>query len=205
MTRAQRPSSYHYAELSPVAWPQLHAADGLVHDDLRPANMLLDEHDHLHAHRVRQRRSLKLRAPARRGRRCTFAELVARAAPAPGGRYDAASEQFAYGSMLYGLVTGAELYEGLGPKAARDCEFPPLGETPLERLTVRCWMGGFASLADLGREAATLEGAEAAKDGTRFEDEYVVQAKRRCQRFLEEELTDIVPHADAVKVEDDSS
>ena len=66
------------------------------------------------------------------GRGCTLQRLP-RGLPGGWGRYDAASEQFAFGYLLYNLVTGVELHEELGPETTdflRDLEFPPLAEAP---------------------------------------------------------------------------
>lgn len=65
---------------------------------------------------------------------------------------------------------------------------------------MRCWVEEFASLADLAQEAPEL-----AKHRTKFAYKYVEQAERRRQRFLEEELADMVPRAGAVTVDGDSS
>lgn len=151
---------------------QVYAADGL----------LLDQHNHL------KLTGFDSAAPldSAHSGNCTprartqFCKGCRKGCPGGWGRYDAASEQFAFGSILYNLATGLELHEELNPETnslVRDLEFLPLGEA-LERMTKGCWVEESASLADLAQEAA-----EIAKHGTKFAYKYVDQGNGVVRGF----------------------
>ncbi|KAJ6784539.1 hypothetical protein PWT90_06757 [Aphanocladium album] len=174
-----------------IAWLE---SLGLVHGDLRPANILLDRDDHIKLadfDSVATMGSMNPGncAPWARLRGCDGGEQAGSF-----GLYDAWSEQFAFASILYNLTTGTELYEEKGPEVLdllRDLIFPELEETPLNLLTLRCWKGGFATLADLAMETKRLEGAEGAESGTRFDDGYMNKMKAQCQKLLDGKLAGI--------------
>lgn len=128
-------------------------------------------------------------APWVRMRDCKGSE-----SPGSFGLYDAWSEQFAFASIVHFATSGIELYDDKGPEVLdllKDLVFPELGNSPLDKLTVTCWMGGFATLADLAVAAGQLEGANGVQGGTRFDDEYMNKMKAQCQALLEGNLAGI--------------
>ncbi|KAJ6784565.1 hypothetical protein PWT90_06484 [Aphanocladium album] len=180
---------------------------GLVHGDVRPDNILLDHEDHLKLTDFDSTAPFGSKHPGG----CTpwnqihacFGRCPERC-PGSYARYGVLTEQLAVGSIVYNLITGVELYEGMGPEALdlfNRFEFPALGETPLERLTVNCWMGRFATLEDLARETAALEGARGAEKGRRLDDVYMEKMRKECEELVEGELAEFVPHADVICVE----
>ncbi|KAM3442436.1 hypothetical protein MY4824_001030 [Beauveria thailandica] len=176
---------------SAIAWLE---SVGLVHGDLRPANILLDQYDHIKLadfDSVAKMGSINPGnvAPWVRLRQCEGSDSAGSF-----GLYDARSEQFAFASILHNLTTGIELYEDKGPEALdllKDLVFPELGDSPLDKLTLTCWMGGFATLADLAMAAGQLVGAEGAKGATTFDDEYMSKMMSQCQELLEGKLAGI--------------
>ncbi|KAJ6779753.1 hypothetical protein PWT90_06285 [Aphanocladium album] len=145
-----------------IAWL---ASLGLVHGDLRPANIFLDECD------------------------C----VVARVEKSHGsfGLYEAWSEQFAFASIFHFAKSGMELSDDKGPEALdllKNLVFPELGDSPLDKLITKCWMGGFAALVDLAIATEQLEGAKGGKGATKFDDEYMNKKKVQCFDLLEGNL-----------------
>ncbi|OAR00393.1 hypothetical protein LLEC1_06871 [Akanthomyces lecanii] len=173
---------------SAIAWLE---SLGLAHGDLRPANLLLDQHDHV---KLADFDSAAKMGSMNPGNGAPWVRLRECDGGGSFGFYDACSEQFAFASILHNLTTGIELYEDEGPEALdllKALVFPELGGSPLDKLTVKCWMGEFASLADLATAAGRLDGAEGAKSGTKFDDEYMNTMKAQCQELLEGKLAGI--------------
>ncbi|KAJ3496593.1 hypothetical protein NLG97_g2548 [Lecanicillium saksenae] len=168
-----------------IAWL---ASIGLAHGDIRPDNMLLCPADHLKLpdfDRVVPMGSKHLGgiAPWVRSHYC-----LGQCPPGcPGGseKYSTLTEQFTPQSMV--------LVENL--------QFPPLGDSPLERPAVKCWMGKFSSLEELAQESAQLEGAGEAANGTMFDAEYMDKARERCRIPVKEDLADLVPHPEAAEAQ----
>lgn len=167
---------------------------GLVQGDLGPTNLLLDNDDHLKLADFDSSckigsRNLGLAPPWSRvlgeesGEFCgTF------------GLYGAQSEQFAFGSILYNMTRGIELYEDKGPEAVdllQEMVFPELSSSPLDALTLRCWKGDFATLADLAKDVAVLQGAEQAITVIATDDAYMTEMKRQCQELLHDKFTNL--------------
>lgn len=108
--------------------------------------------------------------------------------------YGAVTEQFSFGSILYNMTRGLELYEDLGPEVHQlfdNMEFPELSYSRLDVLTRRCWWGEFATLADLAKECATLQGASLAATADTANDEYKTRMKRTCEELLRTKLADL--------------
>lgn len=172
-----------------IAWLE---SLGIVHGDLRPANILLDGHDHI---KLADFDSVAKMGSINPGNVAPWVRLRGGSeSPGSFGLYDAWSEQFAFASILHFTTSGIELYDDKGPEALDLLEnliFPELGNSPLDKLTVKCWMGGFATLADLAMASEQLDGAEGAKGATKFDDEYMNQKKAQCQELLEGKLAGI--------------
>ncbi|ATY58473.1 kinase domain-containing [Cordyceps militaris] len=184
-----------------MAWLARH---GLVHGDLRPPNMLLDARDHL----VLADFNLVARIgdvhgsaswPWAHRRVCTSMTCKdPSGCPARYGHHGAATEQFSLGSVLYNLIRGVELGGSEAEHMVKGhLVMPVMGDAPLGRFVQRCWNGEFAELAELAREAKRLEGAEDAGKGTGLGTADMRAARARCERFLEEELAEIVPHEES--------
>ncbi|KAM0738006.1 hypothetical protein ACQRIT_007482 [Beauveria bassiana] len=174
-----------------IAWLE---SLGVVHGDLRPANILLDRLDHIKLADFDSVAKMGSRNPGTTAAWVRLRDCQGSQGSCSFGLYDAWSEQFAFASIVHFLTTGIELYEDMGPEALdllKNLEFPKLGDSPLDKLTVTCWMGGFASLADLAMATDRLDGAQGAKCATRFDDEYVNKMKAQCQELLEGKLAGI--------------
>lgn len=89
------------------------------HGAVRPPNILLDQHDHPELADFDSVAPLdsvqSVDCVARSFKSCRVGCLGG------WGRYDVASEQSAFGSVLYSLVTGLELYEGSTPRPTTSC------------------------------------------------------------------------------------
>ncbi|KAM3516464.1 hypothetical protein NHJ13051_009889 [Beauveria bassiana] len=106
-----------------IAWLE---SLGVAHGDLRPDNILLDRHDHI--------KLADFDSVAKMG-----------SEPLPHG-YDCVTVKAV---KVPALLDCIELYEDMGPEALdllKNLEFPELGDSPLDKLTITGWMGGFASL-----------------------------------------------------------
>lgn len=174
-----------------IAWLE---SLGLVQGDLRPSNLLLDKDDHLKladfdSHANIGSRNLGLAPP--------WARVLGK----EGGKFEGSfglygprSEQFAFGSILYNITHGFELYEDKGPESVqllKDMVFPELSSSRLDALTLRCWRGDFATLADLATEVAVLDGAKFASTETATNDQYIREMKSLCQSLLQDKFADI--------------
>lgn len=166
----------------------------LVHGDLRPANILLDQEDHVKLADFDCMAKMgsinpggvvpwiRLRGPEADRLEGTF------------GDYDACSEQFAFGSIINNLITGVELYEELGPEALdllKNLKFPKMEDSPLATLVERCWKGEFPTLADLAKETEKLDGAANANLATRYGEDYMKTMKLQCEELLRSDLAGI--------------
>lgn len=182
------------AELSEaIAWL---ASLGLAHGDLRPANMLLDHDDHLKLADFDCIAQIGSRVeggppPWSRHLRHDEPEFAYGAY----GRYGATSEQFAFGSVLYTLTRGIELYEDRGSESVRlliHQDFPEMSDEPLDQVIHRCWRGEYASLSGLAHEMAGFEGSKAAVlPPVPSNGEYIAEMRGKCLKLLEHELLGI--------------
>lgn len=167
---------------------------GLVQGDLCPTNLLLDNDDHLKLADFDSAAKMGTRNP---GLAPPWARLLGKEGGnlrGGFGLYGAKSEQFAFGSILYNLTRGVEPYEDKGPEAVRlfqNMVFPELSDSRLDILTLRCWRGDFATLADLAKDVALLDGATRAATVTVTDDEYVSKMKETCQQLLQDKFTDL--------------
>lgn len=167
---------------------------GLVQGDLRPTNLLLDSDDHL--------KLADFDSSCRIG-----AENMGLAPPwsrvlgqesgglyGTYGLYGAQSEQFAFASILYYLTRGFEPYEDQGAEAINlwhNMMFPELSDSHLDVLTLRCWRGEFATLADLAKDTVSFEGAKWAAFTVGDNDRYMSKMKECCQTLLQDKFTDL--------------
>ncbi|KAM3497739.1 hypothetical protein MY10362_008917 [Beauveria mimosiformis] len=152
------------AELSSaLAWLE---SLGLVQGDLRPSNILLDRENDDHLKLVDFDSCAKI------------GDIDPGLPPpwsSPKHRfYGAGTEQFAFGSIIYNITRGVEPYEDLGPEIITlfyKMVFPELSNSRLDVLTRRCWSSEFATLADLAKDCATLQGASSAATANATDDE----------------------------------
>ncbi|KAM3466000.1 hypothetical protein MY5147_009146 [Beauveria neobassiana] len=124
-----------------IAWLE---SLGVVHGDLRPANILLDQHDHIKLADFDSVAKMGLRNPGTTAPWVRLRDCKGSQGSCSFGLYDAWSEQFAFASVLHFLTTGIELYEDTGREALdllKNLEFPELGDSPLDKLTITGWMG----------------------------------------------------------------
>ena len=180
------------AELSEaLAWLE---SLGLVQGDLRPANLLLDNDDHLKLADFDS--SCKIGAE-NLGLAPPWSRVLGKESGKSYGTYGlygAQSEQFGFGSILYNLTRGFEPYEDKGSEAIdlwHNMVFPELSGSRLDTLTLRCWRGDFATLADLAKDVAVLEGAKRAATTIATDDGYMSKMKRCCQQLLHDRFTDL--------------
>ncbi|OAR02619.1 hypothetical protein LLEC1_07153 [Akanthomyces lecanii] len=181
------------AELSAaLAWLE---SLGLVQGDLRPTNLLLDSDDHLKLADFDS--SCKIGAE-----NLGLAPPWSRVLGKEGGQLygtfglcGAQSEQFAFGSILYNLTRGFEPYEDKGVEAVslwQNMVLPQLSDSRLDALTLCCWKGDFATLADLAKAVAVLEGAKRAATAIASEEGgYMSKMKGYCEKLLQENFADL--------------
>ncbi|KID59195.1 uncharacterized protein G6M90_00g066410 [Metarhizium brunneum] len=180
------------AELSrALAWLE---SLGLVQGDLRPTNLLLDNDDHLKLADFNSSckigaENLGLAPPWSRVLGKESGKLLGTY-----GLYGAQSEKFAFGSILFNLTRGFEPSEDKGAEAINlwhNMVFPELSGSLLDALTLRCWRGDFATLADLAKDVAVLEGAKRAATVTAIDDGYMNKMKRCCRKLLLNKFTGV--------------
>ncbi|KAM3547641.1 hypothetical protein MY1884_009493 [Beauveria asiatica] len=172
------------AELSSaLAWLE---SFGLVQGDLRPSNILLDRENDDHLKLVDFDSCAKI-GDLDPGLPPPWSSPIHQF-------YGAGTEQFAFGSIIYNLTHGVEPYEDKGPEVITlflTMVFPELSDSPLDVLTRRCWSSEFATLADLAKECATLQGASPAATANAADDDYTTRMKRTCEELLRTKLADL--------------
>lgn len=173
-----------------VAWLE---SLGWVHGDLRPANLLLDSADHL---KLADFDCVgKIGSPSH-GNAPPWARLQGHEAGTENGTWGTngpRTEQFPIGSILYTLTRGFQPceYEESGPNVVQrlqDMDFPELAGDQLDGIIHRCWTGFYASVGDLAKETARLEGATVLPRAIVLDDRYVAEVRERCRRLLDEGL-----------------
>lgn len=174
-----------------IAWLE---SLGLVQGDLRPANLLLDKGDHLKLSDFDSSAKIGTQNPGLAPPWTRFLGMEAGKLEGTYGLYGPRSEQFAFGSILYNMTHGFELYEDKGSQSVRllrNMVFPELSSSRLDVLTLRCWRSDFATLADLATEVALLDGAKFAATETMADAGYMSKMKNFCQNLLQEKFPDI--------------
>lgn len=167
---------------------------GLVQGDLRPTNLLLDKDDHL---KLADFDSSAKIGTENLGLAPPWSRVLGKESGnlhGTYGLYGAQSEQFAFGSILYNLTHGVEPYEDKGTEAIslwHNMMFPELSSSRLDVLTLRCWRGEFATLADLAEDVANLEGAKWAATANATDDGNMIEMKNCCQKLLYDKFADI--------------
>jgi atypical protein kinase C zeta type len=161
-----------------------------AHDDLRTANILLDEGDHVKLadfeHIFRFGTEVELSALPWGHMQLGILALRKR----DWDRHGACSEQFAFGSVLYTMDRGHEPYELEldGPEALakwKAMEFPELTDSAIDGVINKCWTVMYDSLHDLEVEMAGLhDGVVGARverpGGVEFEED-----RRFCREIHE--------------------
>ncbi len=164
---------------------------GLVHGDLRPANLLLDCNDHLKLADFDCADKIGTRSP---GSAPPWARLLGDEAGCERGTWGengARTEQFAIGSIVYTLTRGFQPYEeqdlGRGVvQRLQSMDFPKLSGEQLDAITHRCWTQGYDTVKALAEEAASLEGANTRPPATVLSARYVTKTREKCYRLLED-------------------
>ncbi|KAI1135643.1 kinase domain-containing protein [Hypoxylon sp. FL0543] len=166
---------------------------GYVHGDLRPANLLLDERDHL---KLADFDCAEKVGTSSSGNAPPWARVLGEDAGSEGrkgsfGTNGPRTEQFAIGSNLYCMVYGLEPYEDRddrGPVIVdlfQAMKFPELQDGPLNSIIDRCWRGQYQQLKDLLEEAETLSGAIPSSETATVSTEYLDARRKECQALVE--------------------
>ncbi|UNI18581.1 hypothetical protein JDV02_004839 [Purpureocillium takamizusanense] len=166
---------------------------GYVHGDLRPANMLIDDTDHV--------KLADFDSVCRIGSPCPgsappWARVLGdEAGPDKGtfGTNGPRTEQFAFGSILYTITRGLEPYEDERDSVKvldwlQDMVFPSLGESGTDGIIGRCWRGLYPSIKSLFEETTQLEGTSTLSQPTVLSVEDISALRERCNRLLDDEL-----------------
>ncbi|KAF6815634.1 protein kinase domain-containing protein [Colletotrichum musicola] len=166
---------------------------GLVHGDLRPANMLLGKQDHL---KLADFDSVARIGDTALGSAPPWARLRPESASGGFGLYGPETEQFAIGSVVYYMTRGFEPYEGPEQSdwpagVALDLwkrqKFPEVRpDDALEGLTLSCWRGSFASLRLLQEAAMRLSGSEDVAVAVDWSAERRLDMGEKCKALLEQ-------------------
>jgi serine/threonine protein kinase len=168
-----------------VAWLE---TLGLVHGDLRPPNILLDDRDHL---KLADFDCVDKIGSVSKGNAPPWARLRGdEAGPLKGtwGENGAQTEQFAIGSILYTLTRGFQPYEDQDCGHAivqhlQDRNFPDLANSHLDGIIHRCWFGAYDTVGALAGETADLEGANWPR-ATVLDDQTMDEARQKCRQLL---------------------
>lgn len=167
---------------------------GLTHGDIRPHNMLLDNHCNLRLSDFDRAIGIGediivLTEP--------FGRLLHHGENGISGTYGKAgarTENFAIGSVFYTLLRGHEPYETESWGRDHDVilieklqskEFPPLDDTREDGIIQKCWNGGYSQVKELLAEFPQIEG-----HGKRIDDRTRSVRKRECEQWIESGLVD---------------
>jgi atypical protein kinase C zeta type len=180
-----------------VAWIE---SLGLVHGDLRPPNILLDEQDHL---KLTDFDCVARIGEASHGNAPPWARLYPDPLTGKGrwGLYGPKTEQFAIGSLLYCMTRGHEPYghpEEDNPELDtvglfKQGVFPRLNAEgdELDRTIHRCWAGEYHSIKELAEAAAQFPGAVDMDAATTFSVEYCAQKRSECCQLVQNGLLEM--------------
>lgn len=173
---------------------------GLVHGDLRPANILFDERDHL---KLTDFDCAARIGDASYGSAPPWARLYPDPQTGKGryGLYGPKTEQFAIGSLLYCMTRGHEPY-GSPDEDSPELDivglfkrgiFPhvdPEGDV-LDYIIDRCWTGWYESIKDLAGTATHLPGATDMGGATTFSADYCAKKRDECCLLIQEGLLEM--------------
>lgn len=168
---------------------------GYIHGDLRPANLLLDDEDHLRLTDFGC--AEKIGTPAS-GNGPPWARLLGSEAGDKNGTWGLNGprlEQFAIGSIIYCITRGRQPYEGeiedgsVQVQMLQDMEFPKLGHTPLDTIINHCWHGAFSSLKYLA-SATQLHGGSFVQPplATSLSNEFYKEREQECRELIQKSL-----------------
>ncbi|ESZ96916.1 protein kinase domain-containing protein [Sclerotinia borealis F-4128] len=183
------------AELSSaVAWLE---SLGYCHTDIRPANLLFDEQDHI---KLTDFDCWEEVGSPALGSAPPWARVLGPEAGSDCGSFGyngARVEQFAIGSVLYMMTRGHEPYEDgtCAPEESsnvvdllQQMRFPSLGEGVLDNIIDRCWNGGYPLLKDLADETKLLSRAHNIPRAVALTEEYCKEIQEECQQLIESGL-----------------
>ncbi|KAK4097769.1 kinase-like protein [Parathielavia hyrcaniae] len=162
---------------------------GLVHGDLRPANILLDANDNIQLSdfdaTVKPGAELMVASEP-------FCKMDKNFETPPAGPV---SEQFSLASCIYTIRFGHWPWHELDPPARVEKlirnEFPSVSADPVfGDVTMRCWHGGYPSIASVQQDVLSQLGRSADKDGALMQavvEEIAAQhplLRAECKEFI---------------------
>lgn len=176
---------------------------GFCHTDLRLANLLLGDQDHL---KVTDFDCMETIGSPALGSAPPWGRVLGPEAGSDCGTFGyngARVEQFAIGSVLYSMTRGHEPYDspedssGMldGPDVVdllQQMKFPSLGAGRLDNLIDRCWKGDYPLLKVLADETKLLLGANSLPRATPLTAEYCRKAREECEQLIKLGLLDWV-------------
>ncbi|KAK1485950.1 AGC/DMPK protein kinase [Colletotrichum cuscutae] len=164
---------------------------GVVHGDLRPANMLLDQQNHL---KLADFDSVASIGQKSLGSASPWARLRPESKAGGYGLYGPETEQFAIGSMVYYMVRGFEPYggpeqndwaAGVAVDLWKGQRYPDIREDDaLERLALNCWRGSFVSIHCLKEAVMDVPGSQDMAEAVNWTAEYRLEMRQKCEALL---------------------
>ncbi|KAL8959582.1 MAG: hypothetical protein Q9193_003581 [Seirophora villosa] len=183
-----------------VAWLE---SLGLVHGDLRPSNLLLDDRSHL---KIADFDNAAAIGDASNGMEPPYARLLGdEEAPDRGtfGYYGPRTEQFAIGSIAYYISRGFELYDDqwLGEDRAGEIldrlqamNFPATSDSEVDKLIRGCWYGCYTTIQCLNVEVMRLCPVDR-DPSDRISAVEVEAVRQECKQLIAEGVLDIANYA----------
>ncbi|KAI0097274.1 kinase-like protein [Nemania sp. FL0031] len=160
---------------------------GIVHGDLRPTNILLDDKDHM---KLTDFDCVQKVGTPFLGICAPWARIRPESGERGYGVCGPEIVQFAVGSIVYYMTRGFEPYEVPGQSSEDPLKvldlweqkiFPPVRENdPLDHIIQECWMGHFPSLNDLLESAKRLPGSKDMVTAGTWSEEYLAAMREEC-------------------------
>ncbi len=159
----------------------------LAHGDLRPDNILVDQHGNLRIHDLGSALAIGDFLPTGTE---PFARMLIKIEGRGYGQAGAITENFAIGSTIYSIKRGHYPYADEKNRQnlrnmLKNKQFPPLTDSVEDGIISTCWEGGYRSVAELEQAIRDMGGGTEWYSFDVEDKEWIKERKDECTAWVE--------------------